>query len=107
MTIDEKKMREVLESLNQNQLSVLEIYDPENRADTLRYFKTGVLRPADSHTHYHSISQCIDITDILSEQHSQYINSPQYIQSIITAIEKRGMTVSRDFSASFRFVWYK
>lgn len=107
MTVDQKKMQEVLEALSQNGISILEIYDPENRDNTLRYFKTGVFRPADSHTYYHTLSQCTDVTSILNEQYSLFSNTPHYIQSIIAAIEKKDVLVNRDFSSNFRFVWYK
>lgn len=110
MNQNTKKLVDLIEALNIAKIPILEIYDPDNRESTLRYYKTGNFRPSEGNTHYHSLISCIDITEIINERSSLFANDTHFIQSVITEIEKKtnyGQTVTRDYSSQFRWVWYK
>jgi hypothetical protein len=108
MDLERKKMQDLIEALNQNNIQILEVYDPDNRKDTLRYFKTSVFRPADGNTLFHSLSLGVDITQILDAQSSLFANTPNFIRQVITAIEnQQDKRFNRDFSGEWRWVWYK
>ena len=107
MNLDRKKMNDLIAALNASNIQILEVYDPENREETMRLFKTGVFRPASNESHFHSLSLCTDITEIMSDQHSIYVNSPNFIQQVITAIDRVERRVSIDLSKDWRWIWYK
>ena len=102
-----KKKVELLNELSSNQaIKVLEIWHPSTPNDKM-FFETGDFRQATNETPFHELKRCKDITNVIDEKTSQFVNSPNFVQSVITEIENNmNLTISKKFHKDFIYIWH-
>jgi len=96
----------IFDELSHESINVLEIWHPE-KPDEVQYFETGDFRPAEGNIQHHHLNRCKNITHIINQHKSVYINAPDVIKTIVTAISDLNTpNVQKKFHHSFVFVWH-
>jgi hypothetical protein len=102
-----KLQRDVISSLNNIGINVLEIYDKHNKQETSAFYSTESFTPSQNNVAEHSIIG-LDITEIVQTDSLQIQtsgNSDIHNHKIMTKIADLP-TVSVKYSKDFSFIWY-
>ena len=100
------KFDEIIESLNESHVRVLEIFHPLNRKETLRYYATDSFVPYSSTNDNHIVIGS-DITSIIAENSlnlnvSNSVKRDDAIFTKITILPK----LTKNFSKEYAYVWH-
>ena len=100
------KRNEMINELNHQNIKLVEIWHPSDPVNKF-YYETGDFRQADKEIEFHEIKRCKDITGIVNEKSSQFINTPDFMRSVITEIENsKKPSITKRFHKDFVYVWH-
>lgn len=100
------KPDEIIKILNQCQLKIVEIWHPNDRVNTLRYFSIiSFQEPINSLPHY--VLKGLDITDVIcSDSLSIHtLGNRNRTSSVLTKMEQLSVQV-KEFSKDFSYIYH-